>query len=128
MSLAAILLLGSIVTLSGLENPGWSGWLLAPLLIFLVRPLSVMLAFIGSQLPLRQVAFIAWFGVRGIGSLYYAAIAAGAAALTGESEITVFWTVIVSVIVSIVLHGATGSPLTRRLLGRAATSSRAAAS
>lgn len=124
--LAAILLLGSIVTLSGLENPGWSGWLLAPLLIFVVRPLSVMLAFIGSQLPLRQAAFIAWFGVRGIGSLYYAAIAAGAAALAGESEVTVFWTVIVSVIVSIVLHGATGSPITRRLLGRAATRSRAA--
>ena len=119
VGLAAILLLGSIVTLSGLENPGWSGWLLAPFLIFLVRPLTVMVAFVGSQLSARQVVFIAWFGVRGIGSLYYAAIrGAGPVALAGESEVNVFWTVIVCVIVSIVLHGATASPLTRRLLGR----------
>jgi NhaP-type Na+/H+ or K+/H+ antiporter len=114
--LAAILLLGSLVTVSGLENPGWSGLALAPLLILVVRPLSVLAAFAGSGLPLGQRAFLAWFGVRGIGSLYYAAVAAGAVSLAAESKVTIVWTVVFCVLVSIVVHGVTGAPLTRRFL------------
>jgi NhaP-type Na+/H+ or K+/H+ antiporter len=119
--LAAILLLGSLVTISGLENPGWRGLALAPLLILVVRPVIVLVAFAGSGLPLGQRAFLAWFGVRGIGSLYYAAVAAGAIALAVESKVTIFWTVIVCVISSIVVHGITGAPLTRRLLNHEGT-------
>jgi NhaP-type Na+/H+ or K+/H+ antiporter len=125
--LAAILLLGSLVTLSGLENPGWAGWLLAPLLLLVVRPLAVLVAFLGSGLPLGQRVFLAWFGVRGIGSLYYAAVAAGAVALAGESEVTIFWTVIICVLISLVVHGASGTPLTRLLLDKEGLASRAGA-
>ena len=116
--LAVILLLGSIVTLGGLGEPGWSGWLLAVLVLVLIRPLAVAAAFVGSPLPRRERAFLAWFGVRGIGSLYYVAAALSYGVLAREQETVVFWTVAVTVLLSIAAHGITGAPFTSRLVGR----------
>ena len=114
--LAIILLLGSIVTLEGLSEPGWGGWLLVPVLLFVIRPLTVLLAFVGSGASIRERLFLGWFGVRGVGSLYYAAVAVAVGTLGADNEITLFWTVAVCSIVSIAAHGASASPLARRLL------------
>jgi sodium/hydrogen antiporter len=114
--LAIILLLGSIVTLEGLSEPGWRGWLLVPVLLLVIRPLAVLAAFAGSGTPMRERLFLGWFGVRGVGSLYYAAVAVAVGTLGADNEITLFWTVVVCSIVSIIAHGASGSPLVRRLL------------
>jgi NhaP-type Na+/H+ or K+/H+ antiporter len=117
--LALILLLGSMVTLDGLEAPGLTGWLLVPLLLLLIRPISVLLGLLGSPMdPPQERYFVAWFGVRGIGSLYYAAVIVGSGVLPDEEALRVFWTVAACVIVSIVVHGVTSSPVERRLLGR----------
>jgi NhaP-type Na+/H+ or K+/H+ antiporter len=115
--LAIILLLGSIVTLEGLSEPGWSGWLLVLVLLFVIRPFSVLVAFVGSATSLRERLFLGWFGVRGVGSLYYAAVAVAVGTLGAENETTLFWTVVICSIVSIVAHGMSASPLARRLLG-----------
>jgi NhaP-type Na+/H+ or K+/H+ antiporter len=114
--LAVILLLGSLVTVNGLGVPGLWGWLLVPVLLLVVRPLAVLAAFIRSPLTLRERAFLAWFGVRGVGSLYYVSAAIAAGVLSGAESETVFWTVAAVVLVSIVAHGVTGAPVTRRLL------------
>jgi NhaP-type Na+/H+ or K+/H+ antiporter len=116
--LAVILLLASMVTLSGLGQPGWQGWLLCGLLLLVIRPLAVAVAFVGSGLGPRERLFLGWFGVRGIGSLYYVAAALSYGVLARDQETVVFWTVTVTILVSIVAHGVTGSPLTVRLLGR----------
>jgi len=47
--LTVILLLGSIVTLSGLSAPGLAGWLLAPLLLLLIRPVLVGVLLVRSD-------------------------------------------------------------------------------
>jgi NhaP-type Na+/H+ or K+/H+ antiporter len=114
--LALILLLGSTVTFAGLQAPGWSGWLLAPLLLVLVRPASVFLALSRTALPWRERAFVGWFGVRGIGSLYYVAVALGSGVLSESESLVVFWTTAVCVIASIVVHGISATPLSRRWL------------
>jgi len=116
--LAVVLLLGSMVTLSGLGEPGWSGWLLVPLLLLVIRPLAVAVAFARSSLRPRERLFLGWFGVRGIGSLYYVAAALSYGVLRTEQENLVFWTVAVTILVSITAHGVTGTPLTRRWLYR----------
>jgi NhaP-type Na+/H+ or K+/H+ antiporter len=115
--LALILLLGSTVTAAGLQAPGWTGWLLAPLLLLVVRPVSVFVAMSRSGLPARERAFVAWFGVRGIGTLYYLAVIAGAGVLSDAEAGVVFWTAAVCVIVSVVVHGVSAAPLSRRWLG-----------
>ena len=115
-----ILLLGSLLTLDGLEAPGLSGWLLAPLLLLVVRPAASAVGLVRSPMRPRERAWVAWFGVRGVGSLYYAAAVIGAGVLAPAEEVTVAWTVVAVVVVSIVVHGVTGAPLTRRLLGEQA--------
>jgi NhaP-type Na+/H+ or K+/H+ antiporter len=115
--LALILLLGSCVTVAGLGEPGVAGWLLVPLLLLLIRPLAVLASLAGAREPLRDRLFVGWFGVRGIGSLFYAAVAVGLGAFGAEDERVLFWTVAAVVLVSIAVHGVTASPLTRRLHG-----------
>jgi NhaP-type Na+/H+ or K+/H+ antiporter len=93
-------------------------------LLLLVRPLTVLASFVRSPVPMRQRLFLGWFGVRGIGSLYYAAAAVGVGTLGVENEVTVFWTIAACVIVSILAHGVTASPVAARL-AEEATPSRA---
>jgi len=62
-----------------------------------------------------EKAFVAWFGVRGVGTLYYAATVVGAGVLSGGEEKVVVWTAIACVILSIVVHGVTGGPALRLL-------------
>ncbi|HEX2071292.1 MAG TPA: sodium:proton antiporter [Thermoleophilaceae bacterium] len=112
--LSVILLIGSMLTLDGLGEPGLSGWLLIPVLLLAIRPLAVLVALTGSRLDWRERAFIAWFGVRGVGSLYYAAVVAGAGVLGGDAR-TVVWTVLACIVVSVVVHGISAAPLDRRL-------------
>jgi sodium/hydrogen antiporter len=114
--LAVILLLGSMLTLAGLEAPGVTGWLLVPVLVLAIRPLSVAASQLGAKLPAGERAFIAWFGVRGVGSLYYVAVALGAGVLSAADTELITWTSIACVIVSIVVHGVTATPLSRRWL------------
>jgi NhaP-type Na+/H+ or K+/H+ antiporter len=114
--LGLILLLGSLVTVSGLSEVGGAGWLLVPVLLFVIRPLATAVAFTGSRTRAAERAFIGWFGVRGIGSLYYVAVALGLGILPVDESRSLFWTVTACVVVSIVVHGVTASPLSRRLL------------
>jgi NhaP-type Na+/H+ or K+/H+ antiporter len=116
LELAVVLLLGTTVTLAGLQAPGLAGWLLAPLLILLIRPLAVLACSAGFSLRRRETAFLAWFGVKGVASLNYAAIAVGSGVLAAHEEALVFWTTIACVIVSIVVHGISATPVGARLL------------
>lgn len=116
MELAAILLLGSLLTGAGLTAPGWEGWLLAVVLLVVIRPVSTFLSLLGSQVEgAGGRSFVAWFGVRGVGTLYYAAAVVGAGALSGGEEELLVWTAVACVIVSIVVHGVTGGPALRLL-------------
>jgi NhaP-type Na+/H+ or K+/H+ antiporter len=115
--LTVILLFGSMLSIKGFEAPGWSGWLLVPVLLLVIRPVSVAIATAGSRnVPYRERFFLAWFGVRGIGSIYYAAIAAEAVQLPGPATEIIVWTAFMCVLVSIVVHGVTATPLSRALL------------
>jgi NhaP-type Na+/H+ or K+/H+ antiporter len=119
LALASVLMLGSMLSLSGLTVPGWEGWLLAVLLIIAIRPLSCIVALWRSKLdePYERV-FVSWFGVRGIGSLYYMAFAVGEGVLSGREERLVVWTTIACVLLSIAVHGITAGPSVARLLAR----------
>jgi NhaP-type Na+/H+ or K+/H+ antiporter len=119
LELAVILLLGSLLTSAGLGVPGWEGWLLAALLLVVVRPLSCLISLVGSRMDHpSEKAFVAWFGVRGVGTLFYAATIVSAGALGGREQELVVWTCIAAVLVSIVVHGITAGPALRWLFRR----------
>ena len=117
LELTVILLLGSLLTRTGLGLPGWEGWLLAALVIVAVRPVACLVALAGSQLERpSEKTFVAWFGVRGVGSLFYATAAVEAGVLAGDERDLLIWTVIACVLLSIVVHGITAGPSMRRML------------
>jgi NhaP-type Na+/H+ or K+/H+ antiporter len=116
LELAVIVLLGSAMTIAGLALPGLAGWLLAPLLIVVVRPVLVLAACVGTPLRRPHRLFLGFFGVRGVAALYYAAIVAGDHVLPRHDTAVVVWTTIACVAVSIVVHGIAATPLSRRWL------------
>ena len=112
--LAVILLIGSMLSWDGLAAPGLSGWLLVPVLLLVIRPAAVFLSLLGSKRNWKERAFVAWFGVRGIGSLYYVAVAVGTGVLAGDATVVV-WTALACVVVSVFVHGVTATPFARRV-------------
>ena len=113
--LAVILLIGSMVGLTGLKAPGFEGWLLVPVLLLLIRPLAVAVSLVGSGLPASERGFVAWFGVRGVGSLYYAAVAFVTGVLPPDETEVIVWTALACVMVSILAHGLSATPVSRRM-------------
>jgi len=113
-----LLLVGSMLTRSGLAAPGLAGWLLAPLVILVVRPLLVLATAPPRLTDLRGRLFLGFFGVRGVAALFYAAVVSESGVLAAHEQHVVVWTTITIVVVSIVVHGLTAKPLTSRLLGR----------
>ena len=100
---------------SASDKPALYGWLLVPLLLLAIRPVTTLAAFARSSVPVRERALIGWFGIRGIGSLYYVAAIIDERVLTEAEAKTVFWTVIALAGVSILAHGLTATSLTRRV-------------
>jgi NhaP-type Na+/H+ or K+/H+ antiporter len=95
-----------------------SGGLLAPLdlwagvavvlFLFVARPLAGLVALGGHPAPLRERAAIAFFGIRGLGSLYYLAYAT---THHEWAEAELLWALIgLTVLCSVVLHGTTVTP------------------
>lgn len=105
--LTVILLLGGILTTQYLAIDAF--WFI--LLLFLViRPVSVALGLLGSASGGLQRGLMAWFGIKGAGSIYYLMYAINHGLppeLTGRLTALTF-TVVVS---SIVAHGVSVTPL-----------------
>jgi NhaP-type Na+/H+ or K+/H+ antiporter len=91
-------------------------WWFVPLLLVL-RPLSVLVATVGEGVSTGQHAMMGWFGIRGIGSVFYLlwALRQGVEASTAQTLVLLtLWTVASSIIV----HGLTAQPLMRRYAAR----------
>lgn len=116
LELGILILFGIYLSLDIFAVPGWQRWLLVFVLIFLIRP-TIVMAFVGhGNMDRRKRAFMAFFGVRGIASLFYASIAADTDVLSNNEKLTIFWTVAAVVASSVVIFGVAATPLTRRLL------------
>ena len=98
--------------LAWVETP-WPGLALAVCLFAVIRPLATLLALAPvPSLALRQRAFIAWFGVRGVGSIYYLTYAFSHG-LGGADARSLADATLVVVAASVVLHGISVTPLMR---------------
>ena len=84
-----------------------------PLMLLVVRPLSVAAALAGSKTSPLQRGLIAWFGIRGIGSLYYLCFAI-THGLPGQHVETLVGLTLAVVLASIVVHGVSVTPLMAR--------------
>ncbi|MCE1192857.1 MAG: sodium:proton antiporter [Acidovorax sp.] len=84
-----------------------------PLLLGVIRPLSVYAGLWGAPVQRNQRRLIAWFGIRGIGSVYYLmyAITHGLPPALAQRLLSLTLAVVVA---SMVVHGVSVTPLMRR--------------
>lgn len=104
---ALVILVGALLWHVG---PPSAGWWLVPLLLLAIRPVSVYAGLYGSTIRPRQRALIAWFGIRGIGSIYYLYYALNHGLAGAEAQMLVDL-VLVVVGCSVVVHGISVTPL-----------------
>jgi NhaP-type Na+/H+ or K+/H+ antiporter len=84
-----------------------------PLLFLVIRPVAVAVGLIGSATDPIQRSLMAWFGIRGIGTIYYLmyAIEHGLPAELVQPLTTI---TLATITASIVIHGISVTPLMRR--------------
>ena len=86
---------------------------LALALLLVIRPLTVRLLLAGTPTDTGQRWLMGWFGIRGIGSLYYLSYAQSHGVSSDTAEELAALT-ISTVAISIVLHGVTARPILAR--------------
>ena len=111
--------LGEVIVVLALGALLWAvewrlaAWWLVPLLLGAIRPLAVAIGLAGSRTSITQKRLIGWFGIRGIGSLYYLFYAIERGVPEPLARMLVA-TVAAVVVTSIVVHGISVTPLMSR--------------
>jgi NhaP-type Na+/H+ or K+/H+ antiporter len=118
LEIGTILLLGSILLVKPMLNYAPQSLLVIILLFLVIRPLGVWISTIGKR-PIyshRRTLnpgtrwLFGWFGIRGVGSLYYLAYAFGKG-LEGETAEQISWITYTTIVVSVIVHGISATPL-----------------
>jgi NhaP-type Na+/H+ or K+/H+ antiporter len=113
LTVSILVLLGGAIARGLLQSIGWLDVLVAGLFLVIIRPLSGWIGLSGGKTGPRERLVIAFFGVRGIGSLFYVAYAVTEAKFAEGEHI---WAVTALVIMgSVLLHGVTATPAMRFL-------------
>lgn len=112
-------LFGGAIASGVLEGIGWREAAFAVLALLVVRPLATLLGFAGSKHPVPVRLALGYFGIRGLGSLYYISRQVGA---NPDHNPLGLWSVTaLTVLFSIALYGVTARPalgLLDRAMGR----------
>jgi NhaP-type Na+/H+ or K+/H+ antiporter len=104
---AVVVMVGSLLLNAGL--PGSALWFV-PLLFLVIRPVAVWIGLIGTDASRSQRGLIGWFGIRGIGSLFYLAYAITHGLPSAYAD-TLTALTLTTVAASIVVHGVSVTPL-----------------
>jgi sodium/hydrogen antiporter len=110
MEVGTILILGSMLRLEALVAHGSYAILIAGLLIFLIRPVGAWISTIGSRLHPASRWLCGWFGIRGVGSIYYLTYAFSHG-LKGETAEKIAWITFTTIVLSVIVHGISATPL-----------------
>ncbi|MBD2627290.1 cation:proton antiporter [Trichormus variabilis] len=118
LEVGLILILGTILLWKPMFKYATQSLLVISLLFFVIRPVGVWISTIGKRPlnshrrtfnPVTRLLF-GWFGIRGIGSLYYLAYSLSNG-LKGEAAEQIAWITYTTIVVSVIVHGISSTPL-----------------
>jgi NhaP-type Na+/H+ or K+/H+ antiporter len=116
VSAALLVLLGGAVVDGALAPLTLRGAALGLAVVLLVRPIAGWLALLRTTMPQSERWALAFFGIRGIGSVYYLAHALNEAEFADADQL---WAIVAFVIlVSVLVHGVSAAPLMKRVDAR----------
>lgn len=108
-----LLLFGGMLAAGLLDGIGWQEVAFAATILLVIRPLAGWISLIGVQRPKLELGIIAFFGIRGLGSVYY--LSYGFNHGTFEYEFSLWGTLGLVIVASIVMHGIFVTPALNRL-------------
>lgn len=124
LTVLILILLGGAIARGLLSGVGWPEIAVALAFLLLIRPLAGWLGLFRGQTGPRERVVIAFFGVRGVGSLFYVAYALQEGNFPAGARI---WALVALVVAgSIVIHGVAATPVMSFLDERRKKSARAA--
>jgi len=114
--LTLVVITGALLSQTGISLPAIAT---ALFLFLIVRPLSVGPFVMMAGMNLRQATMVSWFGIRGVGSLYYLFHVMNRG-LPADAAAWLMHMVLCVIAASVVLHGISVTPLMRRYANDAA--------
>ncbi len=122
LTVAVIVLLGGAIARGLFDSIGWTEIVVAAVILLVVRPLAGWIGLTPGRTGPRERGAIAFFGVRGVGSLFYVAYAIQNGVFPESERI---WAIVGLVVVgSIIVHGLSATPVMARVDGLRATRAR----
>jgi NhaP-type Na+/H+ or K+/H+ antiporter len=109
LTLTTFLIFGAVLAPIGLQHASWKTVTLALLFLTVVRVLPIWLSLSGLKLSRYEKLFLGWFGPRGLASILFALSVLESFPIPGAKELTAC--VVLTVLISIVLHGVSAAPL-----------------
>ena len=109
---ASFLLIGAVLVGPALDAATWQVWLMAVLALTVARMGPVALCLIGTGFRPPTVAYLGWFGPRGLATIVFAALVVNESDLAGTSVIVTLC--IITVTLSVYVHGLSAAPGARR--------------
>ncbi|MEO8957098.1 MAG: potassium/proton antiporter [Ktedonobacteraceae bacterium] len=113
MQIAMFLILGLLVFPSHLPTVVGSGLLITAVVVFLARPVSVLIALLPVQMSLREKLFVSWVGLRGAVPIVLATFPL----LAGVSQAPLLFDLVFFVVLASVLLQGTTVTLVAKWLG-----------
>ena len=110
LEVTAIVILGTILLVEPMLKYAGQSLLVAGLLFLVIRPLGVWLSMLGGGVPKATRSLMGWFGIKGLGSVYYLTYALGEG-VKGDVSEQIAWITYTVVVLSILLHGVSAFPL-----------------
>jgi len=111
LTLLTFLIFGAAMVPESFAAISWTVVLYAILSLTVVRMIPIAISISGTGLSHGSALFLGWFGPRGLASILFVLLILEEAELANES--TLFAAVIVTVTLSVVLHGITAGPAAR---------------
>lgn len=113
LSALTFLVFGALIAGPAFERLDAATMLYAVLSLTVVRMIPVAIALLGSGLRLPSVAFVGWFGPRGLASIIFAIEVLSEGEHLGSAD-EIGAVVTCTVLLSILLHGVSATPLSER--------------
>ncbi len=112
LTILTFIIFGAVMVPIGFEHATWKTVVLAIGFLSIVRMLPIFLSLWGQGLSVYEKLFLGWFGPRGLASILFALLIVKRFPVPGTEELLAC--VVLTVTLSIVLHGITAKPMSDR--------------
>jgi sodium/hydrogen antiporter len=107
VKLGIFVVFGALLTFDHLFEDGWAAVGIVVVTLFVARPVAVWLALLGTRTEPAAVAFMAWFGPKGVATMTFSLLVLAQGIAPGQE---IFDLAALVVVCSVILHGLTDQP------------------